>query len=382
MKQKLTTLAAHLAAWLLFFSLVLGFVHRFTDTTQLRHIILSVPFLFFAAIYLLVFYGNTQLLISWLYLRRRYAAYTFSVIVMLITVAVTRPFDNLMNAVRPGTEQQAGFRRPDGPPPVFQNGERPPPPQPKGRDSAANYRVRKPEGPPLEKGTRTDILSIVIFIAVWSLGTATSIIRQWRQSEQRASRAEAEKISAELSFLKAQINPHFLFNTLNNIYSLALAKSGHTAAGILKLSNIMRYVTDDVTRDFVPLEDEMACISDYIDLQKMRLGGKTKIDFTTEGSPSGKMIAPLLWMTFVENAFKYGISNHEPAVITIRIQITAEQIAFQCGNAIFERRSANNRSGLGIANARQRLQHLYPGRHQLDIRQEDGKFRVHLILSV
>src|SRR5205823_10521035 len=124
----------------------------------------------------------------------------------------------------------------------------------------------------------------------WSLSAALSILKEWRNIEQRAAKAEADKANAELAFLKAQINPHFLFNTLNNIYSLAVTKSEMTPVSIMKFANIMRYVTDEVTQDFVPLQSEIDCASDYIDLQRMRLSKKVYVDYSVTGNLDGKQI--------------------------------------------------------------------------------------------
>lgn len=241
-----------------------------------------------------------------------------------------------------------------------------------------------PQGPPpadnAGKRNRADIVSIILFITVWSLGTAICIIRQWRITEQKMIQAEADKANAELSFLKAQINPHFLFNTLNNIYSLAITKDDNAAASIMKLSNIMRYVTDDVHEDFVPLDNEIEYLDDYIDLQKMRLGSTTIIDFSVQGNTSTKKIAPLLLMTFIENVFKYGISKHEASVITIKITATETSIDFFCQNRLFEKKRNIERTGIGLSNTRQRLQHLYMNKHVLNIDEGNNLFTVQLSL--
>ena len=168
------------------------------------------------------------------------------------------------------------------------------------------------------------------------MSMAIQIRPRLRYAEQRALKAEADKANAELSFLKTQINPHFLFNTLNNIYSLAAVKSDHTAESIMKLSNIMRYVTDDVREEYVPLENEVAFISDYIDLQRLRLGDKMNVGFLVSGKIAGKKIAPLILMTFIENVFKYGISKHEPSAIDIQLSATEDMIRFFCENKLYE----------------------------------------------
>ncbi|GGH17357.1 hypothetical protein GCM10007352_27430 [Mucilaginibacter phyllosphaerae] len=215
---------------------------------------------------------------------------------------------------------------------------------------------------------------------VMTLSTAIKTLQQWRLTEQRAISAEAEKASAELSFLKAQINPHFLFNTLNNIYTLAVTNNANTAESIMKLSNIMRYVTDEVTLDYVSLQSEVDCIEDYIALQQLRLGDKTTVNFIIDGVIAQQKIAPLLLMTFVENVFKYGISKQYQSTLDISLMITTDTVTFLCSNPVFERKENLERTGIGIANTRQRLQHLYPGRHILNITNNNNLFTVLLTL--
>ncbi|MBL7747820.1 MAG: sensor histidine kinase [Chitinophagaceae bacterium] len=220
-----------------------------------------------------------------------------------------------------------------------------------------------------------------MFVTIWSLSTAIPVARRWRNTEQRMLQAEAEKAQAELSFLKSQVNPHFLFNTLNNIYSLAVTKNENTAPSIMKLSNIMRYVTDEIQSDYVPLDSEINCMQDYIDLQRMRLGDKMQVQLSITGTTIDKKIAPLILMTFTENVFKYGVSSHEPSVITIRLTADAYNITFFCQNRLFDGRRNTERTGIGIPNARKRLEHLYPDKHFLDINTENGLFTVQLTLQ-
>src|SRR5437773_3176321 len=210
-----------------------------------------------------------------LWLKKKYVYYAATVIILFVGIYFLKPFDHLLRHNRP----------PDMPP--------------------GNRRPMDRGGP------RFDIISIILFVMTWSLSTALSIIKEWRTTLQKVSRAEADKVKAELAFLKAQINPHFLFNTLNNIYSLAITKNENTSFAVMKLSNIMRYVTDDATNDFVPLQMEIDCINDYIELQRLRLSKKAEINFAVSGNTEDKQIAPLILMTFVENVFKYGISTHE-----------------------------------------------------------------------
>jgi two-component system LytT family sensor kinase len=159
-----------------------------------------------------------------------------------------------------------------------------------------------------------------------------------------------------------------------------VTQNGNAGPAILKLSNIMRYVTDEVHADFVPLQHEVNCLQDYIELHRLRLGKMVELEYSITGDFDHKSIAPLVLVTFVENAFKYGISNHEKAPITIQLGAEADKITFFCQNKIFPHKTALERSGVGIANIRERLQYLYPGKHQLDLSTAGGLFTVNLIL--
>ena len=226
-----------------------------------------------------------------------------------------------------------------------------------------------------------DIITIFIFSIVVSVAIALQIIRQWGKAELQAKQAETDKKAAELSFLKAQINPHFLFNTLNNIYWLAISQSPQTATSIVQLSNIMRYVTDDVTKEFVPLNRELDCIRDFITLQSLRLGNNMKVSFEVTGDTGNKRIAPLILMTFVENVFKYGVTTLEPAAIIIKVFADNQKLDFFCQNRIFDNQDRQDTTGIGLANTRSRLQLVYPNKHALTINTEKGFFTVQLALQ-
>src|ERR1700748_3501739 len=182
----------------------------------------------------------------------------------------------------------------------------------------------------------------------------------------RLKLAEREKVNAELSYLKAQINPHFLFNTLNSIYSLAIEKSDYTATAVVKLSGMMRYVITDASHKFVSLEKEINYISDYIELQKIRLDDSIKLSYSVSGDPADKIVAPLVLISFIENAFKYGVNAEENSEIKIHIDSTKGYVHLRVFNKKVKIQQVNTHtSGLGIENTINRLQLLYPGRHKL-----------------
>jgi len=351
MRTKPVDIISHAAGWLFFFSLVVGFMANSPQDHNVFSQLLLPPFLIFYAVFLFLFYFNMGVLIPQLYLKKRYLIYFLIIGALFVAVYFIRPFDGLMKL---------------NPPPGEMNKMPPPGNGPK-----------VPGGP----GRGIDITSVILFITVWSLSTAICIIRQWRVTEQKVLQAETDKVNAELSFLKSQVNPHFLFNTLNNIYSLAITKNENTAPSIMKLSNIMRYVTDEAGQNFVPLESEVECMKDYIDLQRMRLGSTMNVNLSVKGSTIDKKIAPLLLLTFVENVFKYGISSHEPSDITIKLSADEHNITFFCQNRLFETKRNTERTGIGIPNARKRLLHLYPNKHFLDIDTGNGLFTVQLTLQ-
>ena len=199
---------------------------------------------------------------------------------------------------------------------------------------------------------------------------------------QRVVMAETEKAQAELAFLKAQVNPHFLFNILNNIYTLALTQDSNTASSIMKLSNMMRYLTDEAGNDEVSLSQEIACMTDYIDLQRLRLTQKTNIEYEIKGNLEDKKIAPLILMAFVENVFKYGVSNHKNTKLVIRLLAEQNLINLFCENTINPDKKNEKRTGIGLENTKKRLQYIYPNRHILAVENNQKVFKINLSIHL
>lgn len=185
---------------------------------------------------------------------------------------------------------------------------------------------------------------------------------------QQFKKAIQEKTEAELSYLKAQINPHFLFNTLNSLYALSLEKSDQTPDAILQLSQMMRYVLVDAEKEKVPLEKELGFLKNYFALQQLRFGKHVKLQLEQEGEPQQLHIAPLLLIPFVENAFKHGVNTDETAEIRVRTSIRESTVLLEVrNNKTNPKIDPEQKSGKGLANVRLRLYHLYPGKHQLKI---------------
>jgi hypothetical protein len=226
---------------------------------------------------------------------------------------------------------------------------------------------------------------ILVTVLVWMVSSGLRITSEWFDNERARRQMHSDKLTAELAFLKSQVSPHFLFNTLNNIYSLAQLRSDDTPEAILKLSQLMRYMLYEANDPRVALEQEVEYLHNYVDLQRLRLADDVEIEFSQEGPMGGKLIEPMLLIPFVENAFKHGVSYQHRSAIRIVLRVVGDELRFRVQNRRFVTAAppaAARDSGIGIQNVTQRLQLLYPGRHQLDIRPTDDEFIVTLTLAL
>ncbi|MFI5162195.1 MAG: sensor histidine kinase [Sphingobacteriales bacterium] len=199
------------------------------------------------------------------------------------------------------------------------------------------------------------------------LSTALKFGVDWFLNERVQRDLENQRLSAELAFLKSQINPHFLFNSLNSIYSLAYQKSDTTPEAILKLSEIMRYMLYESNDNKVELEKELQYLQNYIDLQKIRFGSKAFVELKIDGEVGNQKIVPLLLIAFIENAFKHGVANDPNTPIRLLINLDGTHLHFYTEN----KKHTNNRDmegGIGLQNVKRRLDLLYPGKYKLDIK--------------
>ncbi|MEA3478405.1 MAG: histidine kinase [Bacteroidota bacterium] len=205
------------------------------------------------------------------------------------------------------------------------------------------------------------------------------------RAEVELKELEAKQAHAELNLLKSQVNPHFLFNSLNSIYSLILSDSDIAGDAVMKLSDLMRYLLESSQKRKVLVQHEFDFLQNYIDLEKIRLGEKAKVNASFEGNLSGKIISPLLLITFVENCFKHGISvKSGENVIDISLVLNKNILSLQTSNSVAPVRINPDvkKSGTGIENVKKRLELLYPGRHQLDINNDENKFIVTLSIEI
>lgn len=220
----------------------------------------------------------------------------------------------------------------------------------------------------------------LVFIDV--ISTVFMMQDKIRQQAEQTQQIKAEKLNAELKLLKAQINPHFIFNTLNNIYSLTYSKSAKAPESILKLSQMLRYVLEECEREQVTLQSEIEYIESYIAFQKMKTPDELNITFDYSQAEPEVFIAPMLLIPFIENGFKYSKIEEAPsAFINIELGTTAEEISFRMANSIPRAGIGRPGAGTGIDNVRKRLDILFPQKYSLEIREEDSQFNIHLLLK-
>ncbi|HEX6914226.1 MAG TPA: histidine kinase [Chitinophagaceae bacterium] len=352
--KKLISFVAHIIAWICFFSLPYIFLPR-ARNGQMFNVSnnMLATYIVICLFLILFYYLNTLVLIPRLFKQKRWLLYFSAVgVCFLLFLNAPKPIADLVvkpqNRVARTTEQRTD-----------------------------NSQRRRPTKLTHYPG------SYLGFILVFAVGLAISAIQEWLKAEDLKKEMEHQKLNTELSLLKSQINPHFFFNTLNNIYSLAIIKSDDTASSILKLSSIMRYVLTETNHDFVSLASEIEFLQNYVNLQSVRLTDKVKLLVELDGETSDRQIAPLLLIPFVENAFKYGVSTVEPSEISISLHTEGSKLLFTVNNTILHaaKHSAVN-TGIGIANVRRRLELLYPGKHKLDISEQDGIYRVNLEINL
>lgn len=217
-----------------------------------------------------------------------------------------------------------------------------------------------------------------LFITV-AAATSIKMIRVHYKSLEFEQELLREKLQSELKFLRAQTNPHFLFNTLNNLYVLARKKSDHTADAIMMLSKIMRFVLYDCRSPFIPVEDETKVIQDYIELEKLRYNTRLKVEYQESISPPGGSIAPLLLLPFVENSFKHGAGSTTGDVkIWINLQLQNHLLEFEVKNTVEDGEQRPNPEGIGLKNVKRQLDLIYPDRYELSTGRQNGIYIAHL----
>jgi len=241
---------------------------------------------------------------------------------------------------------------------------------------------------PFYQETITSNLQIYFLSSLFISGASTvfKIMSDWLRHQREKSKLKNEKLVSELKFLRSQINPHFLFNTLNNIYSLSLQKSDKAPEIILKLSEILRYMLYECNGPMVKLDNEINYIQNYLELEKLRQSEHTKIEFNIEGDYEEVEIAPFLFTPFLENAIKHGVNTViENPCININLIIKEKVLNFKISNTKAESKTVQQlkkrSGGIGLVNVERRLKLLYPGKYRLRIKNTPSKYTINLDLK-
>jgi two-component system LytT family sensor kinase len=212
------------------------------------------------------------------------------------------------------------------------------------------------------------------------------IVTDWLRSKRESRRVHLETMKSELRFLKSQINPHFLFNTLNSLYALTIKKSDQAPEVVLRLADMMRYMLYECNEKWVPLDREVAYIQNYLELEKVRHGARVDIDFDTEGVTTDHRVAPLLFIPFLENAFKHGLaSSLEAGKVDVKLTVQNRELTFIITNSkppALPRPEARQYGGIGLTNVRKRLQLLYPHMHHLHIENNPNEYHVRMTVKL
>lgn len=251
------------------------------------------------------------------------------------------------------------------------------------------HKAFNPDEPYVPKGRRIhgDIFNIMVFLLTIGISTSVASVQKWQKDEAIRRELDRQRVSTELSYLKSQINPHFFFNTLNNIYSLTNLDVSKAQEAILKLSRMMRYVLYENQKDETLLSKEVNFINDYIELMKMRISPKVNLDIQIEEPKYDLVIAPMLLLPFLENCFKHGISSQYESTIHIKLEAMGETLFFETKNHIFQLNTDSpeaKENGIGLTNTKRRLSLLYPGKHRLKYGKDEAnqEYRVNLTINL
>lgn len=234
-----------------------------------------------------------------------------------------------------------------------------------------------------------DHFALITMLLVFGISTSITIVQRWSFDAKLRQEFETQRTLAELSFLKAQINPHFFFNTLNSIYALTFVNVDTSRQVLLKLSRMMRYLLYETEQDTTMLSKELAFIKDYVEIMQLRLTDNTTVQFHLPEHVEEMPIAPMLLLPFVENAFKHGVDDQQNGTIGIDIKQDDNRIEMNVSNPMFANHGDANHhklegSGIGLVNTRRRLNLLYRDRHELkiDSNYKDNTYGVSLKINL
>jgi two-component system, LytTR family, sensor kinase len=350
----------HILAWAILFGLPIYFIKRWQ---------IGKEFIWFYYINNiisgLIFYSNYLLLVPSLFFSRKRYLYYLSVLILILSFYFVSDYSNKhIFKLEPKNGRSVQSIEPVG------EVKRHPPREGDGKI-----------GPPMREMHIFNYAFTSLILVFFSLGIR--ILERHSQIEKMQEKLEKERLNSELAFLKNQISPHFFFNTLNNIYSLISINTVDSQKAVLKLSKLMRYLLYESEHGNTSLSSELEFMNNYIDLMKLRMNEKVTLSVSFPVKYEEISIPPLIFIPFIENAFKHGISYRERSFIDISLTTFKDSLSFRCVNSLVKSKETedNRYSGIGLENAGKRLALLFPGRHQLKINKSDSEYEVLLQIS-
>lgn len=344
-----TKIFLHVLGW----TILLGLPLYFSKSWQVGNDFLWIVFCN-TIIYGIIFYTNFFILVPWFFYRNRRVSYFILSLLLLVSLYFVTDITNKVVIEHVTVSQAAQIKNysPDNP----------------GNDNK--------QGPTYRDVQLFRYGFTSLFFIFLSMGIR--VVERQSQIEKFQKELEKEKLNSELAMLKNQISPHFFFNTLNNIYSLISINASDAKVAVLKLSKMMRYMLYDSENGSCRLSSEIEFMSSYIDLMKLRMNDKIRLSVSFPDKFDDLNIPPLLFIPFIENAFKHGITNRRKSFIDIKLYIDNGSINFTCinsiGNGIVE--TSSETSGIGLENVSKRLNLLFPGKHSLKINKTEDTFEI------
>ncbi len=246
-----------------------------------------------------------------------------------------------------------------------------------------SYLLKKHYNIPVHGVFNNGFIHVLSYVILAFGASFFQILTDWAVLLQEKKKLRIKTAQAELQALKNQLNPHFLFNTLNNLYALTLKKSDHAPEMVLKLSEMMRYMLYEGNAGLVPLENEIQYLRNYLDLERIKQTEGFDITMEVEGNPSPYKIPPMIFLPFIENSIKHGLNRSiDQGFIHIRITIKDNQLYFHISNSTAETTSPQRSGGIGIPNVKNRLAMLYPHAHQLEMHASERQYQVSLQIDL
>jgi len=346
----------HLLAWLILLGLPLYLIKRW-DVGK------DFIWFFYTGNFIsgIIFYSNYLILVPrYFFSRKKLRYYIFVLILLALGYFISYTSSELILKYIPGKEHIEAQKA------AAPFGEIPDPPNPGGFIGL----------PPSRQMHLLNYFFTSSFLIFFSLGLR--VMERHSQIEKLQKDLEKEKLNSELAFLKNQISPHFFFNTLNNIYSLIGINAEDSQNAVLKLSKLMRYLLYESEQGDSKLSTEIDFMNNYIDLMKLRMNEKVALTVSFPAGYDDRSIPPLIFIPFIENAFKHGISYREKSFINIKLMVNKDSISFRCSNSLIKSRdeSDSGHSGIGLENVRKRLSLLFQGKHELLINKSNTEFEV------